>query len=288
MQEYAIEKARIRRSFDRAAASYDQHARLQGMVREEMLSRLAWIRLDPALVVDLGCGTGRALRGLRKRFPRARLIGMDISQGMLVQARRHQPWLRRPHLVRADMERLPVADASVDLLFSNLAMQWSQDPAVVFREVRRVLKPDGLFLFSTLGPDTLHELRASWQAADPGHAHVNPFIDMHDLGDALLRSGLRDAVMDVDRLRLHHPDVLSLMQGLKAIGAGNGLAGRARGLTGKGRLGRVLEVYEGYRDPDGRVPVTYEVIHGHAWGARAGLYGADAQGEVRIPLCSIR
>lgn len=288
MNEYELEKGRVRQAFDHAASRYDEHARLQRVVREEMLSRLEWVKFSPEVVVDLGCGTGGALRGLRKRFPRARLIGMDISSGMLEEARRHQPWLRKPRLVCADMERLPLRDASVDLLFSSLTLQWSNTPEQVFQEARRVLRPGGLFLFSTLGPDTLHELRDAWRVADPSHTHVNLFYDMHDLGDALMRSGLRDAVMDVERLKLDYPDVQSVMRSLKGIGAHNGLAGRSRGLTGKGRLGRVREVYEAHRSAAGMLPVSYEVIHGQAWGGKAGVYGANAQGEVRIPLCSLK
>ena len=262
MNEYELEKGRVRQAFDHAASGYDEHARLQRIVREEMLSRLDWVKFSPEVVVDLGCGTGGALRGLRKRFPRARLLGLDISSGMLAEARRHQPWLRRPRLVCADMERLPLRDASVDLLFSSLTLQWSNAPEQVFREARRVLRPGGLFLFSTLGPDTLHELRDAWRMADPEHTHVNLFYDMHDLGDALMRAGLRDAVMDVERLKLDYPDVQSVMRSLKGIGAHNGLAGRSRGLTGKGRLGRVREAYEAHRGVSGMLPVSYEVVHG--------------------------
>ncbi len=288
MREYELEKARVRRSFDLAASSYDAHARLQRIVREEMLSRLEWLRLSPEVVVDLGCGTGGALRALRKRFARARLLGLDISRGMLEEARRHQPWLRKPDLICADMERLPLRDASVDLLFSSLTLQWSNEPEQVFQEARRVLRPGGVFLFATLGPDTLHELRDAWRAADPGHIHVNLFYDMHDLGDALVRAGLRDPVMDVERIRLDYPDVQSVMRSLKGIGAHNGTLGRARGLTGKGRLERVRAAYEVHRNAEGMLPVSYEVIHGQAWGGEAGRYVADAHGEVRIPLGSLK
>lgn len=288
MHEYELEKTRVRRSFDAAAGHYEQHARLQRMVREDMLARLDWVKVDPAVVVDLGCGTGIATRALRKRYPHARVLGLDISTGMLAMAMARQPWLRKPHLVCADMERLPLKDASVGLLFSSLTLQWSNAPERVFAEVRRVLKPDGLFVFSTLGPDTLHELRNAWREADPEHTHVNLFYDMHDVGDALMRAGLRDPVMDVERLRLGYPDADAVMRSLKGIGARNGLAGRPRGLTGKGRLVRVRAAYELLRDDTRQLPASYEVIHGQAWGDAAGGYRADAQGEVRIPLSSLK
>ena len=288
MHEYELEKTRVRRSFDAAAGRYDQHARLQRMVREDMLARLDWVKVDPAVVVDMGCGTGAATRALRKRYPRARVLGLDISTGMLAMAKAGQPWLRRPHLVCADMERLPLKDASVDLLFSSLTLQWSNNPERVFAEVRRVLKPGGVFMFSTLGPDTLHELRSAWREADPGHTHVNLFYDMHDVGDALMRAGLRDPVMDVERLCLGYPDADAVMRSLKGIGARSGLAGRPRGLTGKGQLAKVRAAYELLRDTARQLPVSYEVIHGQAWGDLVGGYRADARGEVRIPLSSLK
>lgn len=288
MQEYTLDKARVRQSFDRAARQYDAHARLQRQVREEMLARLAWHKKDFEVIVDLGCGTGAALQALRQRYPKARILGLDLALGMLEMARGRQPWWRKPRLVCADMECLPLMDASVDLLFSNLTLQWSHDPEQVFREVRRVLKPEGVFLFSTLGPDTLHELRAAWSMADPDSTHVNLFFDMHDLGDALLRAGLRDPVMDVERLCYAYPDVEAIMRSLKGIGAHNGTQGRARGLTGKGRMARMRACYETFRDASGWLPVTYEVIHGQAWGGEPGRYAPNARGEVRIPLGSLQ
>ncbi|MEW6445278.1 MAG: malonyl-ACP O-methyltransferase BioC [Pseudomonadota bacterium] len=288
MQEFELDKARVRRAFDTASRTYDSHAQLQGMVREEMLERLAWMRLRPSLVLDLGCGTGRALGVLRERYRQARIVGMDLSSGMLSEAAEHRPWLRKPMLVCGDMERMPLPGASVDLLFSSLALQWSCAPERVFSEVRRVLKPDGLFMFSTLGPGSLQELRDAWSVADPAHSHVNMFFDMHDLGDALLRAGLRDPVMDVDRLSFGFEDVGTIMRGLKGIGARNGMEGRARGLTGKGRLARMREAYEALRDEGGALPVSYEVIHGMAWGGESGRYRVDARGEVRIPLSSLK
>jgi len=288
MHDYDIDKSRVRRAFDRAAHGYEQHARLQRTVREEMLARLEWLKIAPETVVDLGCGTGAATRALRKRYPRARVMGMDLSTGMLAQASALQPWLRKPRLVCADMERLPLRDASVDLLFSNLTLQWSNEPERVFAEARRVLRPGGVFLFSTLGPDTLRELRHAWREADPEHTHVNIFLDMHDVGDALVRAGLRDPVMDVERMRLIYPDADAVMRSLQGIGARNGLSGRSRGLTGKGRLRAVREAYERLSAEATGVPASYEVIHGQAWAGEAGRYMANASGEVRIPLGSLR
>src|SRR6185369_915593 len=168
------------------------------------------IRIDPALVVDLGCGTGASFDGLGRRFPRSALVGVDLAPSMLEQASRRAPWWKRalgtkPRLVCADAERLPFATGSAQLMFSNLALQWCR-PELVFAEASRVLAPGGLLLFSTFGPDTLRELRAAFRSADT-HDHVNSFVDMHDLGDALVGAGFADPVMEMETLTLEYATV---------------------------------------------------------------------------------
>jgi malonyl-CoA O-methyltransferase len=165
-------------------------------------------------------------------------------------------------------------------------LQWCGDLDAAFREVRRVLRPDGLFAFTTFGPDTLRELRAAWAAVD-GYSHVNTFIDMHDIGDALVRAGLTEPVLDVERVTLTYPDVLSLMRDLKVIGAHNVTAGRPRGLVGRGALRRVEAAYEPARR-SGLIPATYEVVYGAAWGTAGKRAGPAVDGEVRISPSSIR
>ena len=179
---------------------------------------------------------------------------------------------------------MPLADASVDVVYSNLMLQWCDDLDALFAEFRRVLKPRGLLTFSTFGPDTLKELRAAWASVD-GHTHVHRFIDMHDIGDALVRAGLSEPVLDVERFTLTYEDVQALMRDLKAIGAHNAAAGRAPGLTGRGRLRAMSAAYERYRSA-GRLPASYEVVYGQAWG-RAPAVASAAPGEVRIPADSI-
>jgi malonyl-CoA O-methyltransferase len=238
------------------------------------------------VIVDLGAGTGRATAELKRRYRRATVIALDIAPGMLREARRHQRWFRRFERVCANALRLPLTDASVDVVFSNLMLQWCGDLDVALSEVRRVLKPDGLFAFTTFGPDTLKELRAAWAAAD-GYTHVNTFIDMHDVGDALGRAGLTEPVLDVERVTLTYRDAVEVMRDLKTIGAHNVTAGRPRGLTGRARLKRVQAAYESLRR-DGLIPATYEVVYGAAWGS-AGKRGATVvEGEVRIPPSAIR
>jgi malonyl-CoA O-methyltransferase len=174
------------------------------------------------------------------------------------------------------------------MLFSSLMLQWCNDPDRVLRECRRVLRPGGVLHFSTLGPDTLIELRRSWQAADPVHAHVSRFIDMHDLGDALGRAGFAEPVLDVERITLTYDDARDLMRDLKAIGAHNATAGRARGLTGRQTLARMLAAYEGYRR-DGKLPATYEVVFGQAWCPTGPLRSRGLPaGETVVPLSQLR
>ena len=274
---FHLDRARLRASFERASRGYEAAAGLQAQIATELLERLELFRFAPQVVLDLGSGTGRVTCELKRRYPRACVIALDLAPGMLREARRHRrPW-RRFERVCGDALGLPLADGSVDLIFSNLMLQWCEPLAVALAEVRRVLRPGGFFALSTLGPDTLHELRSAWAQAD-GYNHVNRFADMPEVGDALMRAGLMEPVLDVDRIELGYPDVLSLMHDLKAIGAHNVTAGRPRALAGRSRLARVQQAYESFRR-DQRLPATYEVIYGACWGA-AGRPAATPVGEL--------
>jgi len=261
----AIDKGAARRSFDQAAPGYDEAAVLQRELADRLLERLDYIRLEPELVLDLGAGTGYAIPGLRRRFGTARILALDFAPAMLLEARdrgRSSP-PERPDCVCADVENLPLADASVDLIFSNVTFQWCNDIQGTFGECLRVLRPGGLLLFTTFGSDTLWELRDAWAAAD-GHSHVSPFPDMHDVGDALVRTRFADPVMDVERLTVTYERTRDLMRDLKILGAHNATSTRARGLTGRRRLLAMERAYETHRR-DGRLPASYEVVYGHAW-----------------------
>lgn len=284
--EFTIDKRRVRAAFERAAPHYDEVAVLQREVGQRMLERLELIRIDPAVILDVGAGTGALTAQLAKRYRAARVVALDLAPAMLRRARKRKGWFSKQAFVCGDAEQLPLASRSIDMIFSNLALQWSNTPDVAFAEFARVLKPGGLVLFSTFGPDTLKELRAAWRAADT-RSHVSAFIDMHDIGDALLRAGFADPVMDVERLTLIYPDVFKLMADLKTLGAHNATAGRAHGLTGKGRMRAMQQAYESFRR-DGTLPATWEVVYGHAWGAVPTQHSRAHGGVATISLDQIR
>lgn len=288
---YQLDKRLLQSAFNRAARGYDDAALLQREVGMRMLERLELMRLNPALIVDAGAGTGLHTRALTKRYKNSAVLALDIAPNMLHEARRYIPfwrlWFNKQQcFVCADIDALPLRDASVDMIFSNLTLQWCNDLDRTLGELRRALKPGGLVMFSTFGPDTLKELRASWAHVDE-HNHVNAFLDMHDVGDALVRAHFVSPVMDVERYTLTYPDVYALMRDLKAIGAHNVTAGRAHGLTGKGRLRALSEAYEGWRQ-EGVLPASYEVVYGHAWVAEEDVAQKSRDGTIKIPLTSLR
>ena len=263
MSDTGIDKARACRAFSRAADTYDEAAVLQREVGRRLLARLDLVRLTPKRILDLGCGTGEQAESLLKRYPSAQVFALDFALPMLALARRRGRWRRRPRCIGGDMEHLPLADDSIDLLVSNLAFQWATDPARLYQECLRVLRPGGLLMFTTFGPDTLKELRAAWAQVDQT-PHVSPFMDMHDLGDILVNTGYAAPVMDVEHIQLTYATVDDLMRDLKRIGATNAASERKKGLTGKARMQAMREAYEAFRC-HGVLPASYEVVYGHAW-----------------------
>jgi malonyl-CoA O-methyltransferase len=277
-----LDKNAIRMSFDRAASSYDQHAVLQREIESRLLERIEFRRHEPATILDLGCGTGSASRALAGQFPEAGVIALDWAPAMLAKTgvaagAEHQTTVGVNRLC-ADMHALPLSARSVDLIFSNLALQWSYDLAAVFQEFRRIMKADAMLVFTCFGPDTLFELKQAWRAVDD-FPHVNDHPDMHDVGDVLLAAGFRDPVMDTERLTLEYPDVMSLMRELKGLGAHNVASQRIHGLTGKSRLKSMLQAYEPFRRED-RYPASYEIIYGTAFAPRDGQPLKTPDGDV--------
>lgn len=251
-----IDARAARRRFDRAAPTYAGASRLEAEVGARMLERLDYVRLGPARILDAGCGPAPQAAALRKRYPGAQLVALDFSLPMLASARAlgwraRLAGARRPAAVCASLERLPLAAASVQLVWSNMALHWVPEPRAALAEFQRVLAPDGLLMFSTLGPGTLQELRAA-----AGEARVHNFADMHDLGDWLVAAGFSAPVMDTERINLAYRDMTRLFADLRASGQTSARADRPRGLAGRG-LRAALE-RAGTR-------VTCEIVYGHAW-----------------------
>lgn len=268
MSAFHIDRRQVRRNFARAARSYEQHDALQREVQQSLLERLDFYQQQPERVVDVGAGTGRGSALLKKRYPKAQVLALDLALPMLRAAKQHVSWLKPFQRVCAEATALPLPDHSVDVLHSNLCFQWIDDLPALFGECARVLKPGGLLVFSSFGPDTLKELRAAWATADQ-QPHVSRFLDMHDVGDALLNAGLRDPVLDVDRYTLTYSEPRMLLKELQGLGATNADSTRERGLTGKSHYRAMLAAYETMRT-DGRIPATWEVVTAHAWGPPPG------------------
>ena len=272
----------IRRRFDRAAASFDDADFVHAVTRDGLCSRLEPLLLKPEAILDLGSATGAMGRLLRKRFGRAHIVSFDISHAMLAQCRSNKAWFSRPSFVQGDAHQLPFADASFDMVVANQVLPWAPNPQPVFDEVSRVLRKDGVFAFATLGPDSLREIERAWSGIDAG-AHVLRFPDMHDIGDGLVRSGLRDPVLDVDRLGVTYESADRLFADLTRVGARNVLEDRSPGMVGKRKFHAMIDALTATR-VDGKIMLDLELVYGHCWGSGPksdpSLYEIDAN---RIP-----
>lgn len=266
----------IRRRFDRAAPGFEEAAFVHAVTRDGLLARLEPLVIEARTILDLGAATGATGRQLRRRFRRAHVVSMDLSDAMLSTARRNKPWLMHGSFVQADAACLPFATGSIDLVIANQLLPWIAEPDAVFAEVARVLTKGGVFAFATLGPDSFRELRDAWAATEVAStprarsklaptAHVNTFPDMHDVGDGLVRAGLRDPVLDVDRLEIRYEHTGKLFDDLTRVGGRNALAARSAGLTGKLRFRRMLAALEN-ATPGPGLSLDLELVYGHCWG----------------------
>jgi malonyl-CoA O-methyltransferase len=275
-----VDPRAVRRAFSHAASTCDRAAALQREIGARMAQRLDYVKLAPSTILDAGCGTGEALGELAVRYPSAALVALDFAHPMLDAARRRtrsgRSLLQRLlgplgkgagatqfRYVCADVCALPLGGVCVDLVWSNLALQWVNDLPRAFEEFRRVLRVGGLLSFTTLGPDTLRELANAFAGADAS-THVNRFVDMHDIGDMLVQAGFADPVMDMERVTMTFDSPRALLDELRAAGATNRTRGRPRGLMGRARFARATRRLESLR-AEGRIPVTFEVVYGHAW-----------------------
>ena len=253
-----ISKRDIASSFSRAAPTYDAAAILQKRVCAQLAALLDVTPLNPNATLDLGCGTGLSTAELVARYPHADHLGLDLAEGMLTEARTRSA-CNGIRWMCADAEHLPLAAGSVDLVFSNLSLQWFPDPAAAFAEAARVLAPGGVLCFSTLGPRTLYELREAWRQVD-GYIHVNQFQDPAETREIIAKAGLNCTGFQVRELVMEYSRLSGLTRELKAIGAHNLNSGRATGLTGRARLRALEAAYETRRDADGSLPATYEAV----------------------------
>lgn len=260
----------VRRAFSRAASSYHAAAVLQQEVAKRLLESLDYLEdKQPQVVLDIGSGPAYSTAVMKKRWPKAQVIALDLAMPMLVEARKQAGWWRPFSRVCADARALPLADNSVDVIFSNLCLQWVEDLPAVFAGFRRVLKPGGLLVCSTFGPDTLVELREAFAHADDT-AHVSNFVQIAQFGDALMMAGFRNPVLDRDLFTLTYDDLPALMRELKAIGATNAMSSRRHTLTGRGRFAAARDAYEPLRRVDGKLPSSWEVIYAQAWAPEPG------------------
>jgi malonyl-CoA O-methyltransferase len=277
----------IRRAFSRAAGTYDAAAALHHEVEKRLLESLDYLEdRVPQVVLDVGSGPATAAAQMRKRWPKAQVIALDQALPMLREAKKHAGWWKPFARVAADARALPLAEDSVDVLFANLCLPWIEDLPAVFAGFRRVLKPGGLLLCSTFGPQTLIELREAF--ADDPAPHVNAFAQIAQFGDALLMSGFRDPVLDRDQFTLTYPDLPALMAELRAIGATNALSMRRASLTGRARFAAAAQAYEPMRTAEGRLPSTWEVMYAHAWAPESGTPIREGGHDVAsVPLTRI-
>jgi malonyl-CoA O-methyltransferase len=259
-----LDKTAVKKSFNRGAVDYDKCAFLQSEVLKRLLERLDYIKLNPQWIVDMGCGTGQSIKPLCRKYRKAHVVALDMAHAMLQQAKKNYGLFDRKFLLNADLEALPFNNESIDMVFSSLALQWSNDLQATFQEFKRVGRPGGLLMFTTLGASTLKELRESWMLIDPT-PRVHQFLDMHDVGDCMLSARLSQPVVDMEEITLQYENFSDLMKDLKGIGATNADRNRSRGLMTPAKLKRLQQAYQQVAYKDGRYQATYEVVYGHAW-----------------------
>ena len=259
--EAVFQRQAVRRHFSEAAESYLAAAALQKEVEARLLEQADILQQPPQRILDLGCGPGRAAGLLKKRWPKADVIAMDLALPMLQQVPKHTRFWRPVKRVCADALQLPFKDARFDFVFSSLCLQWVHPLPQALREIRRVLKPGGLMVFSTFGPDTLIELREAYLRTGV-QPPLSPFAAIQQIGDALQSSGFSRSVLERDTFILHYADLRALMRELQALGATDARSDRPRGLMGKHRWQALNSAYPG---TDAGIASSWEVISAMAF-----------------------
>jgi malonyl-CoA O-methyltransferase len=279
-----LDRQRIRQAFRLAADTFDAEDFLHREICTRLIERFELMHLEPARIIDLGAGTGSACLGLQQRFPAADIIAVDLVPEMLLAGKRE--WGTGAWPVCADAASLPLRSASIDLLFSNLMLPLCPDQAAVMAEARRSLRFPGLFIFSTLGPQSFIEFREAWAEAD-NFTHILPFTDMHDLGDALVNVGFVEPVVDAELITVTYPSLAALHRDLRRVGSINATENRNPGLTGRGSWERLCASYAKRRDRGGRLPATLEIIYGQAWSDESGRGHRGVGGAYEFPLSGL-
>ncbi len=274
----------ISKTFNRRATEYEAAAKVQLEIGHRLFERLSYLKINPQRILDLGCGPGIFSRLLAERYPKAHIVGLDIAPRMLREAKKKRGWWRKWSLLGADMEQMPFADASFDLVFANQAIHWGKSLAILFNEVQRVMTVNACFMFTTLGPDTFKELKTSWATVNH-YAHINHFPDMHDVGDALLQQQFVEPVMDMELLTVHYPSLPGLLDALKKQGVRNINKERNPGLTGKQSWQQFRQNYRQWLTEEHKYPLTYEVVYGHAW--KGQIKQHHQRQETWIPIAQI-
>lgn len=276
-----FDRRRLQHSFGRAAAGYAEVAMLQRESESRLLEQLDLLEERvPARILDVGSGPGRASGVIKGRWPKSEVVALDIALPMLGQVPRHTRFWRPVRRVCGEAALLPFADGSFDLLFSNLCLQWVPELPVALAEFRRVLRPGGLLLFTSFGPDTLLELREAYLTAGESDPPLSPFAAIQQVGDALVSAGFRNPVLERENFNLLYPDAMALLRELRAIGAGDARKARPRGLGGRSRQARMIAAYEARREADGRLSSTWEIISAMAWAPPAGVPRREAAADI--------
>jgi len=257
----------IEKRFDNCAKSFSDFDFVHRHCRKDLIDRLVPIKIAPKQAVDLGGALGSGAEFLEKNYPACQITNLDISRSMLLSSIKNIKALRHINQVQASAEILPFKNDSIDLIFSNLLMPWINNLSFFLYEINRVLSKNGLFIFSTLGPDSFANIKAAWLSID-NFEHVNKFIDMHIIGDQLLNSGLSDPILDSDRLIIKYEDLNAFFKDITASGSRNCLRNRNHGLTGKNKF-NTFKKYLGKSKNNNRFNIELELIYGHAWSGTA-------------------